>query len=213
MKECLNLGKRLFPICRSITGNGVRKTLIIIRDYLPKLKIFEVKSGTKVFDWKVPPEWNVKNAYVKDKYGKKIIDFKNNNLHLVSYSIPTKKLITKKEFFLHLHTIKQQPNAIPYVTSYYKKYWGFCVSHKDKEIFTKKYRNNKDLFEVNINSSSNKKGSLSYGELVIPGQSKKEIFISTYICHPSMANNELSGPLVSISLARYFSSIKKTKKP
>ena len=125
MKEYLNLGKRLFPICRSITGNGVRKTLIIIRDYLPKLKIFEVKSGTKVFDWKVPPEWNVKNAYVKDKYGKKIIDFKNNNLHLVGYSIPTKKLITKKELFLHLHTIKQQPNAIPYVISYYKKYWGF----------------------------------------------------------------------------------------
>ena len=212
MKEYLNLGKRLFPICRSITGNGVRKTLIIIRDYLPKLKIFEVKSGTKVFDWKVPPEWNVKNAYVKDKYGKKIIDFKNNNLHLVGYSIPTKKLITKKELFLHLHTIKQQPNAIPYVTSYYKKYWGFCVSHKDKEIFTKKYRNNKDLFEININSSSNKKGSLSYGELIIPGQSKKEIFISTYICHPSMANNELSGPLVAISLARYFSSIKKNKR-
>ena len=212
MKEYLNLGKRLFPICRSITGNGVRKTLIIIRDYLPKLKIFEVKSGTKVFDWKVPPEWNVKNAYVKDKYEKKIIDFKNNNLHLVGYSIPTKKLITKKELFLHLHTLKQQPNAIPYVTSYYKKYWGFCVSHKDKEIFTKKYRNNKDLFEVNINSLSDKKGSLSYGELVIPGQSKKEIFISTYICHPSMANNELSGPLVAISLARYFSSIKKNKK-
>ena len=102
---------------------------------MPKLKIYEVKSGTKVFDWKIPPEWNVKEAYIKDRYGKKIIDFKNNNLHLVSYSIPTKKKITKKFFLLHLHSIKHQPKAIPYVTSYYKKYWGFCVSHNEKIFF------------------------------------------------------------------------------
>ena len=212
MNKYFRLGKKLFPICRSITGNGVRKTLTIIRDYLPKLKIIEVKSGTKAFDWKIPPEWNIKEAYVKDKYGRKIINFKKNNLHLVGYSIPVKKVITKKEFFSHLHTLKLQPNAIPYITSYYKKYWGFCVKHKDKDVFDKKYKNDKDVFEININSSLNKKGSLSYGELVIPGESKKEILISTNICHPSMANNELSGPLVAIALAKYFSSLKKNKK-
>ena len=212
MNKYFRLGKKLFPICRSITGNGVRKTLTIIRDYLPKLKIIEVKSGTKAFDWKIPPEWNIKEAYVKDKYGKKIINFKKNNLHLVGYSIPVKKVITKKEFFSHLHTLKLQPNAIPYITSYYKKYWGFCVKHKDKDVFDKKYRNDKDAFQVYINSSLNQKGSLSYGELVIPGKSKKEILISTNICHPSMANNELSGPLVAIALAKYFSSLKKNKK-
>ena len=136
MKKYLKLGQKLFPICRSITGDGVRDTLKIIKsEYLPKLKIHEVKSGTKVFDWKIPPEWNVKEAYIKDKYGKKIIDFKNNNLHLVSYSIPIKKKITKKVFLSHLHSIKNQPNAIPYVTSYYKKYWGFCVTHNDRIIF------------------------------------------------------------------------------
>ena len=213
MKKYLKLGQKLFPICRSITGDGVRDTLKIIKsEYLPKLKIHEVKSGTKVFDWKIPPEWNVKAAYIKDKYGKKIIDFKNNNLHLVSYSIPIKKKITKKVFLSHLHSIKNQPNAIPYVTSYYKKYWGFCVTHNERIIFKKKYRDNKDFFEVNISSSLDNKGSLSYGELLIPGKSKKEIFISTYVCHPSMANNELSGPLVAVSLAKYFSSIKQNKK-
>ncbi len=213
MKKYLKLGQKLFPICRSITGDGVRKTLRIIkREHLPKLKIHEVRSGTKVFDWKVPPEWNVKEAYIKDKYGKKIINFKNNNLHLVSYSIPIKKKITKKIFLSHLHSIKNQPNAIPYVTSYYKKYWGFCVSHNEKIIFKKKYRDNKDFFKVNIISSLDNKGSLSYGELIIPGKSKKEVLISTCICHPAMANNELSGSLVAVSLAKHFSSIKQNKK-
>ena len=212
MNKYFRLGQKLFPICRSITGDGVRKTLTIIKDYLPKLKIIEVKSGTKVFDWKIPPEWNIKDAYVKDKYGKKIINFKKNNLHLVGYSIPIKKVITKKEFFSHLHTLKRQPNAIPYITSYYNKYWGFCVKHKNKDVFDKKYKNDKDTFQVYINSSLNKKGSLSYGELVIPGESKKEILISTNICHPSMANNELSGPLVAIALARYFCLLRKNKK-
>tara|TARA_Y100000590_G_scaffold181751_1_gene207096 strand:- start:320 stop:1621 length:1302 start_codon:yes stop_codon:yes gene_type:complete len=206
MQKYLKLGKRLFPICRSITGNGVRTTLKILKEFIPKLKIYEVKSGTKVFDWEVPPEWNIKDAYVKDYNGNKIIDFQRNNLHLVSYSIPINKQLTKKELFNHIHTHKI-PNAIPYLTSYYKKYWGFCISKKQKKIFDKKYKHN-DLFEVKINSSLNKKGSLTYGELIIPGKSKQEILISTYICHPSMANNELSGPLVSTALARYFSSNK-----
>ncbi len=205
MQKYLNLGKRLFPICRSITGNGVRTTLKILKEFMPKLKIYEVKSGTKVFDWEVPPEWNIKDAYVKDHNGNKIIDFMRNNLHLVSYSIPINKKLTKKELFNHIHTHKKLSNAIPYLTSYYKKYWGFCITKKQKKIFDKKYKNS-DLFEVKIDSSLNKKGSLTYGELTIPGKSKKEILISTYICHPSMANNELSGPLVSTALAKYFSS-------
>ena len=202
-----NLGIKLFPICRSITGEGVRETLFLIKKYIPKLKIFEVPSGTKVFDWKIPSEWNVKNAYVLDKFGKKIIDFKKNNLHLVSYSAPVNKKIKKKEFFSHLHSLPKQPTAIPYVTSYYKKYWGFCISYKEKKIFEKKYKSN-DEFKIIIDSSLDKKGSLTYAELIVPGKSKKEIFISCDVCHPSMANNELSGLLVSAALAKYFLSTK-----
>jgi len=210
-KEYFNLGKKLFPICRSITGNGVRQTLKILKKKLPNLKIFEIRSGTKVFDWRVPPEWNVKNAYVKDKHGNKIIDFKKNNLHLVNYSIPVNKKVTKDELFSHIHSLKEQPNAIPYVTSYYKKYWGFCITDKEKKIFKKKYKKN-ELFDVKINTSFKKNGSLTYGELIIPGKTKDEIFISTYICHPSMANNELSGPIVSTALAKHFSTKKLNSK-
>ena len=141
VKKFYNIGKsKLFPICRSLTGEGVRKTLRIIKKEFSDLKIQKVKSGTKVFDWKVPPEWNVKNAYVIDKFKSKIIDFKKNNLHLVGYSIPFNKKITKNEFFDHLHSLEKQKNAIPYATSYYKKYWGFCVTHKDKKNFDKKYK-------------------------------------------------------------------------
>ena len=207
MKKYLKLGKKLFPICRSITGNGVRTTLKILKEHLPKLKIHEVRSGTKVFDWVVPPEWNIKDAYVKDFNGKKIISFKKNNLHLVNYSTPLNKKLTKKELFKHIHTHEKLSNAIPYLTSYYKKYWGFCITQKQKKIFDRKYKIN-DFFEVKVDSNFNNKGSLTYGELIIPGKSKKEILISTYICHPSMANNELSGPLVSTALAKHYSSKK-----
>jgi len=211
INEIYNLGKKLFPICRSITGNGVRDTLGILKKYLPKLKIHEVKSGTQVFDWRVPSEWNIKDAYVLDKFNKKIIDFKKNNLHLVGYSIPVSKKIKKKELFLHIHTTQKNPNAIPYVTSYYKKYWGFCISHNEKKYFNQNYKNN-DEFKVVIKSFLNKKGKLTYADLIIPGKSKKEILISTNICHPSMANNELSGPLVSIALAKNFLKTKLNKK-
>ena len=210
MKKYIKLGHKLFPICRSITGNGLRQTLSIIKKLLPNLKILEINSGTKVFDWVVPPEWNIKDAYVKDKYNKKIIKFKKNNLHLVGYSVPLNKKIRKKEFISKLHSLKKQPKAIPYVTSYYKKYWGFCVSHNEKMLFKKKYKK-KDTFNIVINSSLDANGSMTLGELLIPGESKKEIFLSTYICHPSMANNELSGPLVAISLAKFFLT-KKNKK-
>jgi len=203
-----NIGKtKLFPITRSLTGNGVKKTLNIIQKELPKLKIKKIKSGTKVFDWNVPEEWNVIDAYVIDKYNNRIIDFKINNLHLVGYSIPIKKNFTKKELFKNLYFLKNQPKGIPYITSYYKRRWGFCLSYNEYKILNKRYSLN-DKFKVVINSNLNKKGNLNYGELILKGKSKKEILISTYICHPSMANNELSGPIVSMGLINYFKNKK-----
>ncbi len=203
----IKLGRQLFPLNRSLTGEGSLKTLKILKKRIPKLKIKKFKSGKKVYDWKIPKEWNVFDAYVKDKFGKKIIDFKKNNLHLVGYSEPLKKKLNKKELFKHLHSLKFLPNAIPYITSYYNKYWGFCVTHKRKKLFDKIY-SDQDKFDVLINSKFNKYGNMHYGEIILPGESKKEILVSTYICHPSMANNELSGPLVAVALINYFSKKK-----
>ena len=212
VKKFYKLGKNaLFPICRSITGNGTRKTLRIIKRNFPRLKIYEIPSGTKVFDWNVPKEWNIDDAYVIDKNNKKIIDFKKNNLHLINYSIPINKVITKKELFKNIHSLPKLPKAIPYITSYYNNNWGFCVNHKQKLFFEKKYKS-RDKFKVVIKSNFKNNGSLTYGELIIPGKSKKEILISTYICHPSLANNELSGPIVSLCLIDYFSKIKNLQK-
>ena len=212
MKDLINFGKKIFPICRSITGNGTLKTLNEIKKkYLKELDIKKIPSGKKVFDWEIPPEWNIDNAYVKDKHSKKIINFEINNLHIVNYSVPKKKIVTRNQLLKKLHYIDDYPNAIPYVTSYYKRYWGFCVTKRKYEQIKSNY-NVKDKFEIVINSNLNPKGNLCYGELLIPGQSKKEILISTYVCHPSMANNELSGPLLSIALARYFKNKKKLLK-
>jgi aminopeptidase-like protein/aminoglycoside N3'-acetyltransferase len=195
-KDMYGLVKKLFPICRSITGNGVRDTLKIIQEHIP-LTIHEVPTGTKVFDWKVPKEWNIKDAYVMDEKGNKIINFKKNNLHVMGYSIPINKIILLSELQEHLYSLPEQPEAIPYVTSYYKERWGFCIAHKErKKLKEGKYR-------VFIDSEL-KHGSLTYGELIIPGKTKKEVFLSTYICHPSMANNELSGPAVTTFLAKYL---------
>ena len=211
IKKYYNIAKtKLFPITRSLTGDGVKKTLNIIQKELPKLKIKKFKSGTKVFDWNIPEEWNVTDAYVIDKYNNRIIDFKKNNLHLVGYSIPIKKNITKKELFKNLYFLKNQPKAIPYIASYYKRRWGFCISYNEYKILDKRYSLN-DKFKVVINSNLNKKGNLNYGELILKGKSKKEILISTYICHPSMANNELSGPIVSMGLINYFKNKKLNK--
>ncbi len=200
----------LFPLNRSLTGAGVRKTLNIIKQEFPQLNIKKIKSGKKVFDWNVPPEWNVSEAFVIDKYNNKIIDFKKNNLHLVGYSTYIKKYILKKELFKNLYFLKNQPKAIPYITSYYKKRWGFCVSFNQYKNLDKQYFSN-DKFKVIIDASLNKKGNLDYGEIILKGKSKKEILISTYICHPSMANNELSGPIVSMGLINYFKRKKLNK--
>ena len=211
MKKYYNLGKKvLFPICRSLTGEGVKKTLNVIKKEFPALKIKKIKSNTKVFDWSVPPEWNIQDAYVLDKNNLKIIDFKENNLHLLGYSTPIKKTLVKKQFFQNLFFLKKKPNAIPYVTSYYKKKWGFCVSYNKFKELNKKY-SFKDKFKIIINSSFKKKGFLNYGEIILKGKSKQEILISTYICHPSMANNELSGPIVSMGLIDFFKRKKLNK--
>ena len=207
-KKFYNIGKELFPLFRSITGKGTLKTLKTIKKTFPDLKIKKIKSGTQVFDWNIPPEWIINKAYILDKFGKKIVDIKNHNLHLVSYSKPIKKKIFKKELIKKLYSLEKIPNAIPYVTSYYNRDWGFCIKHNQKKKIIKNYKNN-DKFFVNIESSFLNSGNLNYADLILPGKSKKEILISTYVCHPSMANNELSGPIVSMALINYFR--KKTK--
>ncbi len=204
LRKYFNISKnKLFPMSRSITGNGLRETLNIIRREFPSMKIKFYKSGSKVFDWRIPPEWNIHDAYVVDKNNNKIIDFKKNNLHVVSYSKPVNKFISTNELLNKLYISKKRPNAIPYVTSYYKRDWGFCTSLKHKNKIKKMY-DPKDKFRVVIKSNFKKKGNLNIGELIIKGKCKKEIIISTYICHPSMANNELSGPTVSMGLINNF---------
>ena len=195
--ELFSLMQELFPICRSITGNGVRKTLKILKKEID-LKIVNVPSGTKVFDWKIPYEWNIKDAYVKNSKGERVIDFKKSNLHILNYSTPIKKTISNKNLKKHLHTLPEKPNSIPYVTSYYKKNWGFCVAHDTLKSF------DEDRYFVHIDSTL-KPGSLTYGEFFIKGETKNEILISTYICHPSLCNDNLSGIVVTTILAKLLS--------
>lgn len=193
---------RLFFLNRSITGKDYRKSLDILSEILP-FKYFDFKSGSKSFDWVVPNEWNVEDAYIVTPSGKKIAEFKKNNLHLMGYSIPLNKKISFNKLKSHLHYLKELPNAVPYVTSYYKKEWGFCISFNEYKRIPKK-----GLYKVVIKSSL-KKGILRIGTFTIPGKSKKEILLSSYLCHPSTANNELSGPLMLLSL---YKLLKKEKK-
>ena len=198
-EDIYRLCEVLWPITRSITGNGVRETLSIIQQEISNLTIHEVPTGTQCFDWKIPKEWNIKDAYIIDPDGKKIIDFQDSNLHVVSYSTPINQTVPLAELQEHLHSRPEQPNAIPYVTSYYEERWGFCLTENQRK--TLKEGN----YQVFINSELSD-GSLTYGELIIPGKSEKEIFLSTYVCHPSMANNELSGPTVTTYLAKWIQS-------
>tara|TARA_A100001011_G_C14268003_1_gene825632 strand:- start:650 stop:1939 length:1290 start_codon:yes stop_codon:yes gene_type:complete len=196
-QEIYNWAKKIFYYNRSITGEGTVKTIKFIQKKLPNLKLKNFKSGKKVFDWIIPDEWNVKEAYIADLEGKKLIDFRLNNLHLMGYSTPINKKIKFKDLIKKLHTIKKMPNAIPYRYSYYSKDWGFCIQYNKLKLFKNKY------YKVFIDSSF-KKGNLPYGELLINGISKKEILLSTYICHPSMGNNEVSGPVLLTALAQYL---------
>jgi aminopeptidase-like protein len=197
-----NFAKKLWKINRSITGEGVRETLEKIKkEHLQYLNIESVPSGTKVFDWVVPLEWHVSEAYIITPSGKKICDFSINNLHLVGYSIPFQGKMRLGELQQYLHTLHEQPSAIPYVTSYYEKRWGFCLTQEQRDLLED------GEYEVVVNSKLFE-GHLNYGELVLPGESDQEIFLSTYICHPSMANNELSGPTVATFLAKWLSELK-----
>ncbi len=191
----------LFPINRSITGEGVRKTLRYIQEILHGLEIKSVPTGYKAFDWTVPDEWNVSEAFIEDDDGNIIVDFKNNNLHLVGYSEPVDKWVNFEELDKHLYSLPSQPDAIPYITSYYSRRWGFCLTHNQRLSLDRlrKYR-------VVINSEL-QPGFLNYGELIIPGKQKKEILLSTYVCHPSMVNNELSGPVVTMAIANWLLSL------
>jgi len=198
------LCKELFPINRSLTGDGVRETLNIIKREIPSLKLYEVPSGTQCFDWSIPQEWNVKEAYIIDPNGNKICDFSTNNLHLMGYSIPVNTSMNLDELNNHLYSLPDFPEAIPYITSYYKKKWGFCISHTERQ------RLEDGTYKVFIDSKL-EDGYLTYGELIIPGKTTEEIFFSTYICHPSMANNELSGPAVVTYLAKYIKGLKERR--
>ena len=200
--EMYGLARELFPINRSLTGEGVRETLAIIKKLIPELKIYDVPSGTKVFDWIIPKEWKINEGYIADMSGNKVIDFKNNNLHVLGYSTPIDIVVNQDEIDQYLYTIPDQPDWIPYVTSYYSERAGFSVSENQrKQLIDEKYRLyiDSELFD----------GNLTYGELLIPGESTQEIFISTYICHPSMANNELSGPCVVTYLAKWLQETKR----
>lgn len=189
----LNLIKELYPICRSITGEGVRETLRIIQKRVP-LEIQEVPSGTKVFDWTVPLEWNIADAYVMNRAGKRVIDFQSHNLHLMSYSVPVRKKMGLEELRPHLFSLPAHPEWIPYRTSYYKENWGFCMRHVDFEELSD------EEYDVVIDSTL-QAGSLTYGELYLPGETSDEVLISCHVCHPSLCNDNLSGITVAVKLA------------
>lgn len=187
------LVSELYPICRSITGDGVRDSLKIISRYLP-LEVHEVPSGTQVFDWKVPKEWNIYDAYVKNERGEKVIDFRQSNLHILNYSLPVNQRMPLAVLKEHLYTIPEQPDWIPYRTSYYKENWGFCLS---QQVYEKLEDGE---YEVVIDSSL-ENGSLTYGEYFLPGQTEDEILISCHCCHPSLCNDNLSGMALATFLA------------
>lgn len=195
---------RLWPICRSITGDGLRESLKIVSELVP-MNIHELKSGTQVFDWVVPDEWNIEDAWLETPDGKRVCEFSKNNLHVMSYSIPVDKELSWEELEPHLHSIKSMPTAIPYLTSYYKDSWGFCISEEEKQTLPKegKYRA--------VIKSRKEPGVLNYGEAVLLGKTDEEILFSTYLCHPSMAINELSGPLVTAFLYREIAKLPNRK--
>lgn len=203
--------KDLFPINRSISGNGNRQTLNYLKEnYLGELNIkeYSIAENPATFDWNTPYEWNIDEAYIEDENGNKIIDFKNNNLHILGYSESVDITIPFSELDEHLYSLEDDIDAIPYVTSYYKTRWGFCLSHRQRQQLRK---NPKQLYHVVIKSTLDKNGSITYGELIINGLLDDEILISTYICHPSMANDNLSGIAVATKIAKYIYALPERK--
>lgn len=198
--QIYKIAEELFPICRSITGDGVRETFRILQKYVPELKVFEVPSSTEVFDWTVPKEWKIRGAYIENSSGVRIVDFDRHNLHVLGYSAPMDEYLSLEELKKIVYTQKEQPDVIPYVTSYYKERSGFCMSQTQLDSLKE------DTYHCVIDSELFA-GSLTYGELILPGRTQKEILFSTYICHPSMANNECSGPALAVGLIRYLQEL------
>ncbi|MGH7793435.1 MAG: DUF4910 domain-containing protein [Candidatus Binatia bacterium] len=186
----------LYPICRSLTGNGVRRTLRILQDRIP-LTIHEIPSRTQVFDWTVPKEWNIESAFIKNAQGQKIVDFADCNLHVVGYSVPFKSRLSAEELKKHVFTLPDHPDWIPYRTSYYKETWGFCLPH------TTLLGMQDEEYEVCIESSL-EDGHLTYGEYFLPGEKTDEVLLSCHICHPSLCNDNLSGIALMVTLAKYL---------
>lgn len=197
-EEIHALARRLWPFNRSLTGDGVRQSLALIQEVIPGLEIHEVLSGTQVLDWVVPNEWNVREAWIEGPDGRRVVDFATHNLHLVGYSVPVDTTVSLAELDQHLFSLPERPDAIPYVTSYYSPWWGFCMRHDDR------VRLKPGDYRVYVGATL-APGSLTYGEVVIPGSTSDEVLLSTYICHPSLANNELSGMCVATYLAKWLS--------
>ena len=198
-QEILDFAKVIFPINRSLTGEGVRETFRHIKEHLPDLTVHAVPSGTQAFDWVVPNEWEITEAYIENSSGKRLVDFADNNLHVVGYSTAVDVSLSLDELQEHLHSLPDKPEAIPYVTSYYSDRWGFCLTHLQRTALVP------DTYRAVIRSRKFQ-GVMNYAELIIPGESSKEVFLSTYICHPSMANNEVSGPSVLTFVAKWLQS-------
>jgi len=190
----------LYPICRSITGQGFRRSMEILKKQVP-LELHEVPTGTQVFDWVVPKEWNIRDAWIKNSKGEKIVDFGKSNLHVLNYSVPINRKVKLVELKEHLFSLPDQPDLIPYRTSYYKENWGFCVTHQQLESLTD------DEYDVCIDSSI-EDGHLTYGEYFVKGELEDEFLISCHSCHPSLCNDNLSGMSVGIHLAKYMSEQK-----
>jgi aminopeptidase-like protein len=192
--ELYGLVEELYPICRSITGDGVRETLEILRRYVP-LDTHEVPTGTPVLDWTIPNEWNIRDAWIKDRSGERVVDFQKSNLHVLNYSTPLHRWMPTSELRQHLVSMPDRPDWIPYRTSYYKEAWGFCVSHRQLESMQDAE------YEVCIDSTLSE-GSLTYGEFVVPGHTEDEVLLSCHVCHPSLCNDNLAGISVVVHLAR-----------
>ena len=206
--DCQEIGQQmhrlmaeLYPLCRSITGDGLRETLRIVGHHIP-LSVYEIPTGTPVFDWTVPREWNISDAYVKNSSGEKVLDFRQSNLHVVNYSVPVRQKMSLEELKKHLFTLPDHPDWIPYRTSYYNENWGFCLTHKQF------LRLEEDEYDVVIDSTL-QDGHLTYGEFYLKGQDIDEILISCHICHPSLCNDNLSGVSLSVFLAKYLTSLER----